>query len=282
MQQTIHFTKMHGTGNDYIFVNVSECSVEHPQELARIWSDRHKGIGSDGLVLISASEDGSFGMRIFNSDGSEAQMCGNAARCVGKYLYDNGLTRQREVLLRTLAGDKLLHMEIGADGQVECVEVDMGCPIWCNKSLLSTPDGTLCDGEVMVDGRSWRGTFVSMGNPHFVIFVDDAETFDIASVGAQLEGADIFPERCNIEVASVFPDGSIRMRVWERGSGITLSCGTGACATVVAAARTKRSARSCAVDTDGGRLHIRWRTADDHVLMSGPATKVYEGHILIP
>lgn len=279
MLKTIEFTKMHGAGNDYIYVNTLAYPVKDPQKLARLWSDRHKGIGGDGLVLIGPATEGDFSMRIFNNDGSEARMCGNASRCIGKYLYDNGLTQSREIRLETLSGIKVLRLSTGADGQVDSVTVDMGKPQLAVPSQMATPDGSMREGDVEAGGRHFTGTFVSMGNPHFVIFVPDAELTDVATDGHALEFASAFPERCNIEFATVRPDGSIRMRVWERGSGITMACGTGACATATAAALTGRAGRESDIVMDGGTLHIHWCEADGHVYMTGPATKVFDGRI---
>ncbi len=303
--RTIKFTKMHGAGNDYIYVNTLQYPITHPEALSRLWSDRHKGIGGDGLVLIgggdalngveekcvadgctsaddaqcAAAHSADFSMRIFNADGSEARMCGNASRCIGKYLYDNGLTHSTEIRLATLSGIKILKLHVDpATDRVESVTVDMGAPCLNNTTQLATHDGGMTEGKVIaMDGKVYTGTFVSMGNPHFVVFVDDAASFDVANVGPTLEFASMFPERCNIEFATVCPDGSIRMRVWERGSGITLACGTGACATAVAAALTHRAGRSSNIAMDGGTLHIDWDTATGHVMMTGPATKVFDG-----
>lgn len=283
MSKLIHFTKMHGAGNDYIYVNTLKYPVENPEHLSEVWSDRHKGIGGDGLVLIGEGADGAdFSMRIFNNDGSEARMCGNASRCIGKYLYEYGLTTKTEVKLSTLSGIKILKLHIDADNRVESVTVDMDMPRLAVPTQLATSDGSMTEGKVLsITGREYTGTFVSMGNPHFVVFVDDAASFDVAGVGKSLEFASIFPERCNIEFATVLPNGDIRMRVWERGSGITMACGTGACATAVAAALTKRAGRESNIVMDGGTLHIVWNEADSHVLMTGPATKVFDGEIEI-
>ncbi len=283
MSKLIHFTKMHGAGNDYIYVNTLKYPVENPEHLSEVWSDRHKGIGGDGLVLIGEGADGAdFSMRIFNNDGSEARMCGNASRCIGKYLYEYGLTTKTEVKLSTLSGIKILKLHIDADSRVESVTVDMDMPRLAVPTQLATSDGSMTEGKVLsITGREYTGTFVSMGNPHFVVFVDDAASFDVAGVGKSLEFASIFPERCNIEFATVLPNGDIRMRVWERGSGITMACGTGACATAVAAALTKRAGRESNIVMDGGTLHIVWNEADSHVLMTGPATKVFDGEIEI-
>ena len=268
----IHFMKMHGVGNDYIFVDTAQCAIPDPQTASIAWSRPHMGIGSDGLVLIGCAEtpDADFTMRIFNADGSEGLMCGNASRCIGKYVYERGLTDQTRVRLLTASGIKVLELAINPDGTVSSVTVDMLAPMLEHKTQF------LPDGEPLPDG-----VFVSMGNPHYVIFVDDLDSVDVAAQGAVLERHQRFPERCNIEFAQVTADG-IRMRVWERGSGITMACGTGACATAVAAAVTGRSGRQSRVIMDGGALDIEWRASDNHVYLSGPATFVYEGDIDLP
>lgn len=280
MSRMIEFTKMHGAGNDYIYVNALKYPIAHPAHWAKVWSDRHKGIGGDGLVLIGPSEEGDFSMRIFNNDGSEARMCGNASRCIGKYLYEKGLTRSTSIRLSTLSGVKVLNLHVGDDGKVETVTVDMGAPRLADTSQLATPDGSMTEGEVVAtDGKTWRGTFVSMGNPHFVVFVDDVAHLDLERTGPTLEFATAFPERCNIEFATLKEDGGIRMRVWERGSGVTMACGTGACATAVAASLTGQASRESAIEMDGGTLHIEWRESDGHVYMTGPAAMVFDGMI---
>ena len=278
MAHTIKFTKMHGTGNDYIYVNTLLYNIEDPNAASIKWSDRHKGIGSDGLVLICkpTSMRADYRMRIFNADGSEAMMCGNASRCIGKYLYERGLTHSTSIRLETLSGIKTLHLHLNEDKtQVESVTVDMLEPQLENsKQYASEGDGTL-----KAAFRSFKGTFVSMGNPHFVTFVDDIDDIDIARFGSIMEHDKSFPERANIEFAQIMPDGEIRTRVWERGSGITMACGTGACATAVAAALTNRRGRTSDIKMDGGTLHIEWSEADNHVYMTGPAAFVFDGEI---
>ena len=269
MTAKVEFTKMHGAGNDYIYVDTTRYAIPNPQKAAILWSDRHKGIGSDGLVLIGQSPvpEADFSMRIFNADGSEAMMCGNASRCIGKYLYERGKTTQTQIRLLTLSGVKTLLLD-ARDGHVESVTVDMGEP------QLDKP-------EQYLRGRGLcQGTFVSMGNPHYVIFTDEVD--QVAETGRVLEQHPAFPQRCNIELARVEGDGSIRTRVWERGSGITEACGTGACATAVAAAVTKRAGRRSRIVMDGGTLDIEWRKSDNHVLMTGPASFVYDGVIEMP
>lgn len=272
----ITFTKMHGCGNDYIYVNAMQHDIANPSEFAVRWSDRHKGIGSDGLVLIGASPLADFSMRIFNADGSEAMMCGNASRCIGKYLYERGLTTKTEIRLQTLSGIKVLKLHIGADNKVESITVDMGEPIF------KTPKQFRADIAPSLGKSPFKGDleglFVSMGNPHYVIFTDDID--QVGETGPVMEHHPAFPQRCNIEFAKFTPEG-IRVRVWERGSGITEACGTGACATAVAAAQTGRAGRKSSIIMDGGTLTIEWSETDNHVYMTGPATFVFDGEITI-
>lgn len=278
MTRFVDFTKMHGAGNDYIYVNTLACPIADPEALAIKWSRYHTGIGSDGLVLIGDSKVADFSMRIFNADGSEAKMCGNASRCIGKYVYEHGLTKSKSIKLETLSGIKVLNLNV-KDGKVDTVTVDMGLPVLANKDQMATADGSMKDGEVTVGGQTYRGTFVSMGNPHFVIFVDDIKAIDIPTVGPMLEHHSIFPERVNVEFVEVQKDGVLRMRVWERGSGITMACGTGACATLVAAVLNEKAARESVVRMDGGDLTILWNEADGKIYMTGEAVTVFEGKI---
>ncbi|WP_337775951.1 diaminopimelate epimerase [Prevotella pectinovora] len=274
----IHFTKMHGAGNDYIYVNTLLYDVNDPNSASIRWSDRHKGIGGDGLVLICrpTTDAVDYRMRIFNADGSEAMMCGNASRCIGKYLYERGLTDKTEIKLETLSGIKTLMLHLDSEGKtVESVTVDMLEPLTENHRQYADLSG----GILMAEGRRFEGTFVCMGNPHFVTFLNDIDTIDIARYGAVMERDRNFPERCNIEFAQILSDGAIRTRVWERGSGITMACGTGACATAVAAALTGRASRRSEIRMDGGTLQIEWRSADNHVYMTGPAEIVFDGEI---
>lgn len=274
----IHFTKMHGAGNDYIYVNTLLYNVNDPNSASTRWSDRHKGIGGDGLVLICrpTTDAADYRMRIFNADGSEAMMCGNASRCIGKYLYERGLTDKTEIKLETLSGIKTLMLHLDSEGKtVESVTVDMLEPLTENHRQYADLSG----GILMAEGRRFEGTFVCMGNPHFVTFLNDIDTIDIARYGAVMERDSNFPERCNIEFAQILSDGAIRTRVWERGSGITMACGTGACATAVAAALTGRASRRSEIRMDGGTLQIEWRSADNHVYMTGPAEIVFDGEI---
>ena len=266
MTEKIRFTKMHGCGNDYIYINMIENKIADPQAAAIAWSDRHKGIGSDGLVLIDKSlvPEADFSMRIFNADGSEAMMCGNASRCIGKYLIERGLTDKAEIRLLTLSGIKVLSLHV-ENGIVESVTVDMLEPVLENESQFIESRGI------------GRGTFVSMGNPHYVVFTDDVD--QVGESGRTLERHPAFPQRCNIEFARIEDDGSIRTRVWERGSGITQACGTGACAIAVAAVLTGRAERTSKIVMDGGTLTIEWRESDNHVYMTGPAEFVFDGEI---
>ncbi len=275
---------MHGAGNDYIYVDTQKYDVPDPSAAAIAWSNRHTGIGSDGLVLIGkpyGGVDADFSMRIFNADGSEAKMCGNASRCIGKYLYERRLTDKTTIRLQTLSGVKTLKLHIAGcetpEAKVESVTVDMLAPSFRVPEQYDETVG----GVLTVGSRTFHGTFVSMGNPHFVCFVDDIDTLDVARYGSAMEYATAFPERCNIEFAELKADGTIRTRVWERGSGITMACGTGACATAVAAAVTGRASRRSVIAMDGGTLHIEWNEADGHVYMTGPAAFVFEGEIEI-
>lgn len=285
MARSVRFTKMHGAGNDYIYVNTQEYDIPDPSKASIAWSKYHTGIGSDGLVLIGKPYGGveaDFSMRIFNADGSEAMMCGNASRCIGKYLYDKGLTDKTSIRLQTLSGVKILKLHLSdnahAPATVESVTVDMLKPVFHNSLLY---DET-CGDTLTANFRSFRGTFVSMGNPHFVCFVDDINSLDIARFGSIMEHDAAFPERCNIEFAQIMPNGTIRTRVWERGSGITMACGTGACATAVAASLTGRASRKSLIEMDGGTLCIEWNEQDGHVYMTGPAAFAFEGEIELP
>ena len=303
MAQKIRFAKMHGCGNDYIYVNTMEYVVDNPSETAIRWSDRHTGIGSDGLVLIGASPvpEADFSMHIYNADGSEAMMCGNASRCIGKYLYEkthpwplpvkegNGC-QETEIRLLTLSGIKTLYLRIVSD-IVESVTVDMGEPVFEDDTLFNpTLAESLSTPLPPAGGVGGGAFFVSMGNPHYVIFTDNVN--QVAEKGHILEVHRAFPQRCNIEFACVQTDGSIRVRVWERGSGITQACGTGACATAVAACLTGRAGRTSDIVMDGGTLHVEWCEADrsaegnffqkNHVYMTGPAAFVFDGEIENP
>lgn len=285
MVKSVKFTKMHGAGNDYIYVDTQKYAIPDPSKAAIAWSKYHTGIGSDGLVLIGKPDEGveaDFSMRIFNADGSEAMMCGNASRCIGKYLYEKGLTSKTTIRLQTLSGVKILKLHLTDDAnninKVDSVTVDMLQPVFHNENQYDEKVGD----TLTADFRTFRGTFVSMGNPHFVCFVDDIQALDIARYGSIMERDAAFPERCNIEFAQLMDDGTIRTRVWERGSGITMACGTGACATAVAAALTDRKGRTSDIAMDGGTLHIEWNEQDGHVYMTGPAAFAFEGEVKLP
>lgn len=279
---TIHipFTKMHGSGNDYIYINTIEHPVLHPEKYSELWSRPHTGIGSDGLVLIGNSQIADFSMRIFNADGSEAMMCGNASRCIGKYVYEHGLTQKNEVTLETLSGIKRIQLH-PVNGRIEEVSVDMGIPLFDNPEQIATHSGRLLDEPLTVNGQTFRATFVSMGNPHLVIFMDNVSKIDLETYGFLLEHHPLFPQKTNVEFAEKTSNQSIRMRVWERGSGITQACGTGACATAAAAYLVYGCDRNVEVTMDGGSLHIEWSSADNHIHMTGPAVQVFEGQIEI-
>ena len=264
MTRAIKFTKMHGAGNDYIYVDTTQYPISHPEELARAWSAPHTGIGSDGLVLIGSSDKADFSMRIFNADGSEARMCGNASRCIGKYLFDYGLTSKTEIALDTLSGIRMLNLHL-ADGKVNSVTVDMGIPADEPADYDGTGAKPMKEQPIEVDGERYVGTTVSMGNPHLVIFVNDIEAIDLTVIGPKLENHPLFPGRINVEFAQILGEGKIRMRVWERGSGITQACGTGACATAVAAFLTGRAGRESIIIMDGGSLTIRWDIKHDYL-----------------
>lgn len=273
---------MHGLGNDYIYVDTDRFPIENPTAFAVKWSKQHTGIGSDGLITISHSEIADFAMHIYNADGSEAMMCGNGSRCVGKYVYDNGLTDKTEIKLETLAGIKVIRLqnaEAGRASGVTMATVDMGEPRLENKEQVATEDGTLKTVALEACGMLFEATYVCMGNPHCVIFVDDINAAVVDKWGLVLEFHKIFPERANIEFVQVMSDGTLRMRVWERGSGITQACGTGACATAVAACVTGRAGRRSVVRMDGGDLEIEWGE-DDHIYMTGPAETAFEGIIM--
>ncbi|WP_024989438.1 diaminopimelate epimerase [Segatella albensis] len=283
MSNKVHFTKMHGAGNDYIYVDTSLYSIPNPAQASIKWSMPHFGIGSDGLVLIGQPKDkttADFSMRIFNADGSEAMMCGNASRCIGKYLYDKGLTDKKSIRLETKSGIKTLHLKIDDKNKVESVTVDMLEPRFDVTEQfndeLNFQNPLLSNSAIT---PFLPGTFVCMGNPHYVIFVDDLNDIDIARYGKILEHEANFPQRCNIEFAQLFNKNEIKTRVWERGSGITMACGTGACATAVAAALTSRTSRECDIMMDGGTLHIKWDETDNHIYMTGPAAFAFEGDI---
>ena len=280
MSTMIHFTKMHGAGNDYIYVNTLSEVIPQPEKAAIAWSRPHFGIASDGLVLIGKPSDTSqadFSMHIFNADGSEAMMCGNASRCIGKYLYEKGLTTQKDIRLETLSGIKILHLHLDANNHVASVTVDMLEPQFNVPEQFTGNHPSLS----AIPGAQ-EGIFVSMGNPHYVIFVDDIHAIDLEKHGKRLENDATFPQRCNIEFAQLTATNTLRTRVWERGSGVTMACGTGACATATAAIRPQRTQREVTIDMDGGTLQVEWKADNNHIYLSGPAAFVFEGTIALP
>ncbi|MBQ7888097.1 MAG: diaminopimelate epimerase [Clostridia bacterium] len=274
----MRFTKMHGLGNDYIYVNAFEEKIDDPQALAAAISDRHFGVGSDGLVLIAPSSAADFQMLMYNADGSQGEMCGNASRCVAKYVYDNGMTDKTVVTLETLAGIKTLHMTLKG-GRVDTVRVDMGKPkTACEDVPCLLGSGEVKRAKIRALDREFEITPVNTGNPHGVIFLDEpVEEFDIYKYGPVLETHPAFPKKANIEFVNVLARDRLRMRVWERGSGVTLACGTGSCAVLVAANLCGLCDRRATIVLDGGELVDQWDEETGHVFMTGPATHVFDG-----
>lgn len=272
------FTKMNGIGNDYIYINCLDENLENPCEHSKVLSDRHFGIGSDGIVLILPSLVADFKMEMYNPDGSLAEMCGNAARCIGKYVYDNNLTDKTELTLETLAGIKKLELNL-ENNMVISVKVDMGIPIFDTTKIPVYIDmKEVINYPLFIDKITYNITCISMGNPHTVIFVDDIENFDVEKIGKIIERHYLFPKRTNVEFAKVIDKNNIQMRVWERGTGETLACGTGSCAVLVAASINNYCGREATIHLSGGDLFIKWDKSN-HVFMTGTATKVFEGII---
>jgi diaminopimelate epimerase len=275
------FTKMHGIGNDYVYVNAFETRVADPVRVAQLVSPRHTGIGSDGLILIAPSDVADCRMEMYNADGSRGAMCGNGIRCVAKYAYEHGIARQPEMRIETDSGVKQIALELRA-GAVVGATVDMGAPILEPAEIPIAGAARMIDAPFEVAGQRLRITCVSMGNPHCVTFVESTETAPVTTLGPKIEVDPLFPRRVNVEFAQVLgaaPGDRLRMRVWERGSGETSACGTGACAVAVAGVLTGRARRSVEVELLGGALRIEWREADDHVYMTGGATEVFSGEI---
>jgi diaminopimelate epimerase len=287
----MHFTKMHGIGNDYIYVDcITNPPPRDPATLSKAISDRHCGVGSDGLILICRSERADARMRMFNADGSEAEMCGNGIRCVAKYVYDHGLVKKPQIAIETGRGVLTLELEIKC-GKVERVTVDMGPPILDAEKIPTTLPGppvvnqpialalrrTLAPRWYVDSGLDGRLTCVSMGNPHAILYCEDVAKVPLESIGPELEHAEVFPRRANIHFVQVHSPREVTMRTWERGSGITLACGTGACAVCVAGVLTGRTERKLLAHLPGGDLNLHWSEADDHVYMTGPATEVFSG-----
>ena len=273
----MRFTKMHGIGNDYLFINCFEEYVSDPARLALQMCRDHTGVGADGIVLIEPGESSPFAMRIFNRDGSEAEMCGNAVRCIGKYVYERGLTKETQFTLGTKAGLKEVKLHV-MDGKVVEVTVDMGTPeLKPEKIPVLLPGETVLRHRLQLMGQTWFITCVSMGNPHCVTFVRDPEVLDLPAIGPMFEHHPLFPRRANVEFVRVISRSILQMRVWERGSGETLACGTGACAALVAAVLCGHSDRTVQMKLAGGNLTLNWNAEDNHVYQTGPAAFVFDG-----
>jgi diaminopimelate epimerase len=274
------FTKMHGAGNDYVYVDCTKGEIVNPSELSKKISDRHFGVGSDGLVLICQSDIADFRMRMFNADGSEAQMCGNATRCIGKYVFDKGLTTKTDLTLETLAGIKRLTL-FADNGKVHKVTVDMGVPeLHPAKIPVLTTGERVVAMPLEIDEKVLPITCVSMGNPHAVTFVKDVKSFDVHHFGKLVENHALFPEKVNVEFVEPLSAGELNMRVWERGSGETWACGTGACASLVAATLNNLSNGKATIHLLGGDLEVEWDKHTNHIYMTGGAETVFEGEYL--
>lgn len=274
------FTKMHGCGNDYVYVNCFEEKIENPHAAAKFVSDRHFGIGSDGMICIHPSDKADFRMAMYNSDGSEGAMCGNGVRCIAKYVYDYGLTDKTRITIETKGGIKELDLTV-EDGKVTWVNVDMDAPVLDAEKIPVNYDEEkqVIDKPVIVDGREYRITCISMGNPHGVVFVDSVDDLEIERLGPMFENHPMFPDRVNTEFIEVIDDHTVKMRVWERGSGETLACGTGACASAYACYLNKKTGKNVLVHLLGGDLQINYDEEKHTIFMKGPATKVFDGEI---
>lgn len=278
------FTKMQGLGNDYVYVNCFKEKIDNPSEVAKFVSDRHFGIGSDGLIMINPSKVADFEMEMYNADGSRGEMCGNGIRCVAKYVYDYGLTDKTHISVETLGGIKYLDLTV-KDGKVALVRVDMGEPELDPEKIpiimkgYSDETDRVLNAPIKVDGKEYHMTGVSMGNPHDVVYIDDVQGLDIEKIGPKFENHERFPQRINTEFARVIDRKTVEMRVWERGSGETLACGTGACAVAVASILNGYTEREVEIRLLGGNLQIEWNEEDNHVYMTGPATVVFDGEI---
>lgn len=275
------FTKMHGIGNDYVYVNCLEEKIGDPARTARLVSDRHFGIGSDGLILIEPSEKADFTMTMYNADGSQGAMCGNGIRCVGKYVYDHGLTNQEYVRIETISGIKELDLTV-REGKVEQVRVNMGSPrLEAAQIPILTQEKEAVNLPIEVDGETYGITGVSMGNPHAVVYLEDLDNLDIETLGPKFENHQCFPDRINTEFCKVLDEHNLQMRVWERGSGETLACGTGACAAAVSSIINGYTKEQVNVKLLGGSLQIYWDRENNLVYMTGPAEEVFHGEIVI-
>ena len=280
----MEFTKMQGLGNDYVYVNCLRETIKNPAEVSKFVSDRHFGIGSDGLIMICPSKVADFEMQMYNADGSRGEMCGNGIRCVAKYVYDYGLTDKTHISVETLGGIKYLDLTV-KDGKVALVRVDMGEPELAPEKIpiimkgYSDETDRVLNAQIKVDGKEYHMTGVSMGNPHDVVYIDDVQGLDIEKIGPKFENHERFPQRINTEFARVIDRKTVEMRVWERGSGETLACGTGACAVAVASILNGYTEREVEIRLLGGNLQIEWNEEDNHVYMTGPATVVFDGEI---
>ena len=273
------FTKMHGLGNDYVYVNCFEEKIDNPPAVARFVSDRQFGIGSDGLIMINPSKTADFEMEMYNADGSRGEMCGNGIRCVAKYVYDYGLTDKTQISVETLGGIKYLDLTV-EDGKVSLVKVDMGKPkLEADLIPIISEREQVIDEPIEVDGKEYHMTGVSMGNPHAVIYVDDVKGLDLEKIGPKFENHERFPKRINTEFVHCIDRQTVEMRVWERGSGETLACGTGACAVAVSSILNNLTDTQVTVKLLGGDLQIEWDREKDRVFMTGPATVVFDGVI---
>ena len=275
---TLRFTKMHGIGNDYVYVDCFSQRVSDPPALARVVSPRRTGIGSDGLILICPSTVADCRMEMYNADGSRSEMCGNGIRCVGKYVYDHGLVHMDTLRVETDAGIKGLRLHV-REGRAHAVTVDMGEPILDGPRIPVAAEGRVVNAPLQVGDERYAVTCVSMGNPHCVVFVPDVDGLPLSEIGPRFEHHPFFPKRVNTEFIHVFGPGELRMRVWERGSGETAACGTGACAALVAAVLNEKTARRAVIHLNGGDLEIEWNVSDNHVFMTGPAAEVFSGEI---
>ena len=276
----IKFTKMHGLGNDYVYIDAINQNIENESDLAKFVSNRNFGIGSDGLILIERSEKADFKMAMYNPDGTQAEMCGNGIRCVGKFVYDKGLTNKENIEIETLAGIKKLHFNV-EDGKVKTVKVDMGEPILePNQIPVISEEHPVKNLKLNVQESEFKFTCVSMGNPHAITVVENTEEFEVAKYGKEIEVDEVFPKRTNVEFVQILNKNRIKMRVWERGTGETLACGTGACATAVACNINELTERNVTIELLGGNLDIKWNEKDNHIYMTGPATTVFEGELI--
>lgn len=285
----LEFTKMQGIGNDYVYIDCTKKELENPEKISQIVSDRHFGIGSDGLILILNSKVADFKMEIYNADGSQAEMCGNGIRCVAKFVYDKGLTEKTKLKIETLAGVKELELNV-ENGKVKTVKVDMGepileaekIPVYIDEKMKAegiTPTSVIKNLKLEAYNQNFIFTCVSMGNPHAITFIDDVEKFDVKKFGSVFEVAKAFPKKSNIEFVEIIDKENINMRVWERGSGETMACGTGSCASVVACILNNKTSNKVKVHLLGGELYIEWNKENNHIYMTGPAEIVFEGKI---